>query len=190
MGMESIPHVHGCRECLSLSFLCNNVSRGPDNPCDISRRQVNATYAGFTNTPDYNPTSSDVTSSTRPQKVNSYYIHPPNLLSNLTSDVVTVILLVQSIDLLWFCPCDVACSHSNACPWLLCSEFVIVFLQILVLGGSGFVGTEVCKAAILQGISVVSLSRSGRPSSSAPWADRVTWVAGKPVVIQSLKSWF
>ncbi|XP_024363118.1 uncharacterized protein At1g32220, chloroplastic [Physcomitrium patens] len=88
-----------------LQWTCNNW------------RQVNATYAGFTNTPDYNPTSSDVTSSTRPQK-------------------------------------------------------------ILVLGGSGFVGTEVCKAAILQGISVVSLSRSGRPSSSAPWADRVTWVAG------------
>ncbi|KAG0553593.1 hypothetical protein KC19_12G023700 [Ceratodon purpureus] len=50
--------------------------------------------------------------------------------------------------------------------------------KILVLGGNGFVGTAVCKAAVLQGISVVSLSRSGRPMTRAPWADQVTWVAG------------
>lgn len=37
--------------------------------------------------------------------------------------------------------------------------FFFAVLQILVLGGSGFVGTAVCKAALAQGISVVSLSR-------------------------------
>lgn len=56
--------------------------------------------------------------------------------------------------------------------------FEVKAQKILVLGGNGFVGTAVCKAAVQQGISVVSLSRSGRPTTQAPWADRVTWVAG------------
>ncbi|KAM0827999.1 hypothetical protein ACQ4PT_067832 [Festuca glaucescens] len=50
--------------------------------------------------------------------------------------------------------------------------------KIVVLGGSGFVGSSICKAAVAKGIEVVSLSRSGRPSSSDPWADEVTWLAG------------
>ena len=49
-----------------------------------------------------------------------------------------------------------------------------------MLGGNGFVGTAVCKAAVRKNISVVSLSRSGRPKTQAPWADQVSWVAGKP----------
>ncbi|KAH7668717.1 putative oxidoreductase protein [Dioscorea alata] len=50
--------------------------------------------------------------------------------------------------------------------------------KIVVLGGSGFVGTAICKAAVSKGIEVVSLSRSGRPSYSDSWVDQVTWVAG------------
>lgn len=50
--------------------------------------------------------------------------------------------------------------------------------KIVVLGGSGFVGTAICKAAVAKGIEVVSFSRSGRPSSYDPWADEVTWLAG------------
>ncbi|CAN0910191.1 Uncharacterized protein At1g32220, chloroplastic [Linum grandiflorum] len=50
--------------------------------------------------------------------------------------------------------------------------------KIVVLGGSGFVGSAICKAAVEKGIEVVSLSRSGRPSLSAPWADQVTWLPG------------
>ncbi|KAK3144874.1 hypothetical protein QOZ80_4AG0319010 [Eleusine coracana subsp. coracana] len=50
--------------------------------------------------------------------------------------------------------------------------------KIVVLGGSGFVGSAICKAAVSKGIEVVSLSRSGRPSYSDPWVDQVTWVAG------------
>lgn len=42
---------------------------------------------------------------------------------------------------------------------LIAQTFFFAVLQILVLGGSGFVGTAVCKAALAQGISVVSLSR-------------------------------
>ncbi|KAM0934496.1 putative NAD-dependent epimerase/dehydratase, NAD(P)-binding domain superfamily [Dioscorea sansibarensis] len=54
---------------------------------------------------------------------------------------------------------------------------------IVVLGGSGFVGTAICKAAVSKGIKVVSLSRSGRPSYSDSWVDQVTWVAGVPKFI-------
>ncbi|PUZ46986.1 hypothetical protein GQ55_7G126900 [Panicum hallii var. hallii] len=50
--------------------------------------------------------------------------------------------------------------------------------KIVVLGGSGFVGSAICKAAVSKGIEVVSLSRSGRPSYSDPWVDQVNWLAG------------
>ncbi|KAI5084236.1 hypothetical protein GOP47_0000405 [Adiantum capillus-veneris] len=50
--------------------------------------------------------------------------------------------------------------------------------KIVVLGGSGFVGSAVCKAAVGQGIDVVSLSRSGRPSYNDAWVDQVVWIAG------------
>ncbi|EPS65675.1 hypothetical protein M569_09100, partial [Genlisea aurea] len=51
--------------------------------------------------------------------------------------------------------------------------------RIVVLGGSGFVGSAICKAAVSKGIDVVSLSRSGRPSGSDSWLDQVTWLKGK-----------
>ncbi|XP_020114488.1 uncharacterized protein At1g32220, chloroplastic [Ananas comosus] len=50
--------------------------------------------------------------------------------------------------------------------------------KIVVLGGSGFVGSSICKAAVSKGIEVVSLSRSGKPSYTDPWVDQVTWLAG------------
>lgn len=50
--------------------------------------------------------------------------------------------------------------------------------RIVVLGGTGFVGTAICKAAVSKGIEVVSVSRLGRPSYSDPWTDQVTWMAG------------
>ncbi|CAN1748864.1 Uncharacterized protein At1g32220, chloroplastic, partial [Linum perenne] len=54
--------------------------------------------------------------------------------------------------------------------------------KIVVLGGSGFVGSAICKAAVEKGIEVVSLSRSGRPSLNAPWVDQVTWV---PAIVRN-----
>ncbi|XP_073133822.1 uncharacterized protein At1g32220, chloroplastic isoform X2 [Henckelia pumila] len=50
--------------------------------------------------------------------------------------------------------------------------------KIVVLGGSGFVGSAVCRAAISKGIEVISVSRSGRPSYSGSWVDQVSWVTG------------
>ncbi|KAM7525468.1 hypothetical protein LguiA_015370 [Lonicera macranthoides] len=50
--------------------------------------------------------------------------------------------------------------------------------RVVVLGGSGFVGSAICKAAVSNGIEVISLSRSGRPSYSSPWVDQVTWMTG------------
>ncbi|XP_047314497.1 uncharacterized protein At1g32220, chloroplastic-like [Impatiens glandulifera] len=50
--------------------------------------------------------------------------------------------------------------------------------RIVVLGGSGFVGSAICKAAVSKGIDVVSLSRSGRPSNSGTWVDQVNWISG------------
>ncbi|CAA7403850.1 unnamed protein product [Spirodela intermedia] len=50
--------------------------------------------------------------------------------------------------------------------------------RIVVLGGNGFVGSAICKAAISKGIEVVSVSRSGKASYSDSWVDQVTWVVG------------
>eukprot|EP00262_Sarcandra_glabra_P001833 TRINITY_DN11_c0_g1_i1.p1 TRINITY_DN11_c0_g1~~TRINITY_DN11_c0_g1_i1.p1 ORF type:complete len:303 (-),score=53.03 TRINITY_DN11_c0_g1_i1:299-1207(-) len=50
--------------------------------------------------------------------------------------------------------------------------------RVIVLGGSGFVGSAICKAAVSRGIEAVSLSRSGRPSYSGAWVDQVTWITG------------
>ncbi|XP_057467495.1 uncharacterized protein At1g32220, chloroplastic [Actinidia eriantha] len=50
--------------------------------------------------------------------------------------------------------------------------------RVVVLGGSGFVGSAICKAAVSEGIEVISLSRSGRPSYSSSWIDQVTWTSG------------
>ncbi|XP_017697094.2 uncharacterized protein At1g32220, chloroplastic isoform X2 [Phoenix dactylifera] len=59
--------------------------------------------------------------------------------------------------------------------------------KLLVLGGSGFVGSHVCKEALEQGLSVSSLSRSGRSSIRESWADKVAWHQGNLLVPDSLK---
>lgn len=50
--------------------------------------------------------------------------------------------------------------------------------KLVVLGGSGFVGSAICKAAVSKGIEVASLSRSGRPRLSESWVDQVNWIPG------------
>lgn len=49
---------------------------------------------------------------------------------------------------------------------------------IFVVGGNGFVGCAVCKAAVARGVRVASLSRSGRPSHNEAWMDSVEWRVG------------
>lgn len=50
--------------------------------------------------------------------------------------------------------------------------------RLLVFGGSGFIGSQVCRIAVEQGHDVISVSRHGRPADAEPaWADRVEWVA-------------
>ncbi|XP_054808254.1 uncharacterized protein At1g32220, chloroplastic [Prosopis cineraria] len=50
--------------------------------------------------------------------------------------------------------------------------------RVVVLGGSGFVGSAICKAAASKGMEVISLSRSGRPTYPGSWVDQVTWISG------------
>ncbi|KAK3375240.1 hypothetical protein B0H63DRAFT_272719 [Podospora didyma] len=55
--------------------------------------------------------------------------------------------------------------------------------KIVVCGGTGFLGSRICRAAVSRGWDVTSLSRSGEPrwesvtSSSSPpvWANQVSW---------------
>ena len=49
--------------------------------------------------------------------------------------------------------------------------------SLLVVGGSGFIGREVCRLAVRDGHDVRSVSRRGRPDVDAPWADRVSWTS-------------
>lgn len=61
--------------------------------------------------------------------------------------------------------------------------------SLLVCGGSGFLGSRICKLAVARNWTVTSLSRSGEPSAWADsppgggsgrpdWADRVAWLKG------------
>lgn len=59
--------------------------------------------------------------------------------------------------------------------------------KLLVLGGNGFVGSHVCKEALEQGLSVSSLSRSGRSTIKDSWAEKVVWNQGNLLVPDSLK---
>lgn len=50
--------------------------------------------------------------------------------------------------------------------------------KLLVLGGTGFIGSQVARIATEEGHEVVAVARSGRPAGTAPWIDRVEWVRG------------
>lgn len=59
--------------------------------------------------------------------------------------------------------------------------------KLLVLGGNGFVGSHVCKEALDRGLSVSSLSRSGRSSIKDSWANKVEWRQGNLLTPESFK---
>lgn len=49
--------------------------------------------------------------------------------------------------------------------------------QVVVFGGNGFVGQNVCQAALRLGAEVVSVNRSGAPAGKAKeWKEKVRWV--------------
>ncbi|EPQ58023.1 NAD P-binding protein [Gloeophyllum trabeum ATCC 11539] len=55
--------------------------------------------------------------------------------------------------------------------------------KILVVGGNGFIGSAVCKAALARGLQVTSVSSSGRPyrtpkGHTPAWASKVDWQKG------------
>lgn len=58
--------------------------------------------------------------------------------------------------------------------------------KLLVLGGNGFVGSHVCKEALDRGLTVASLSRTGRSSIQDSWANSVIWHQGN---LFSTDSW-
>ena len=48
---------------------------------------------------------------------------------------------------------------------------------LLVVGGSGFIGRDVCRFAVRDDHEVRSVSRSGRPDIDEAWADAVSWTS-------------
>ncbi len=48
--------------------------------------------------------------------------------------------------------------------------------KLLVTGGNGFIGGEVCKVALQRGCEVIGVARSGGPDLDEPWVKEVTWV--------------
>ena len=50
--------------------------------------------------------------------------------------------------------------------------------RLIVTGGDGFVGRNVCRIAVAQGHEVVSIARAGRGDVEGEWADSVEWVQG------------
>ncbi|KAK9273261.1 hypothetical protein L1049_018068 [Liquidambar formosana] len=62
--------------------------------------------------------------------------------------------------------------------------------KLLVLGGNGFVGSHICREALEHGLSVASLSRSGRSSLHDSWANNVIWHQGNLLSPDSWKEAF
>lgn len=50
--------------------------------------------------------------------------------------------------------------------------------RIVVFGGNGYVGSQVCRAALALGLEVTSVNRSGCPSGKEEWIRKVQWVQG------------
>jgi nucleoside-diphosphate-sugar epimerase len=48
--------------------------------------------------------------------------------------------------------------------------------KVCVLGGSGFLGAEICRLIVAMGHRATSVSRSGRPAVDQPWVEGVEWV--------------
>lgn len=62
--------------------------------------------------------------------------------------------------------------------------------KILVIGGNGFLGSAVCKAALARGMQVTSISSSGTPYTtpkghSPAWTSKVEWQAGDALELSS-----
>ncbi|KDO21181.1 hypothetical protein SPRG_11040 [Saprolegnia parasitica CBS 223.65] len=51
---------------------------------------------------------------------------------------------------------------------------------LLVVGGNGFVGSNILQRAVAKGIEVRSLNRSGKPTwgDQVPWVEKVEWIQG------------
>lgn len=50
--------------------------------------------------------------------------------------------------------------------------------SLLIVGGTGFVGSAAARYAISQGVKVMSLSPSGAPKQEAEWTKHVTYIKG------------
>lgn len=50
--------------------------------------------------------------------------------------------------------------------------------KLIVFGGSGFIGQEICRLGRALGHEIVSISRSGRPALDEPWVQGIEWVEG------------
>jgi len=61
--------------------------------------------------------------------------------------------------------------------------------RLLVLGGNGFVGREVCRLAVQRGWKVTSLSRRGQnPEPNDEYLAAVSWVAGDATELDTVKT--
>lgn len=64
---------------------------------------------------------------------------------------------------------------------------------VIVIGGNGYVGSRMCEQAILSGMNVVSISRSGACPGwlkSSDWAQKVKWSKGDALDIDSMRPYF
>ena len=61
--------------------------------------------------------------------------------------------------------------------------------KLLVIGGNGYVGREVCKNAVQLGYAVTSLSRRGEcPDANDPFLSQVDWRAGNALDKPTIKA--
>lgn len=63
--------------------------------------------------------------------------------------------------------------HKQLIPFNTC-----VVIKVVVIGGSGYVGRQICQQAVVRGHFVTSVNLRGKPAAleNEEWADKVTWL--------------
>ena len=64
---------------------------------------------------------------------------------------------------------------------------------LIVVGGTGFVGTVMCREGVLNGFNVISISRGGKQPqwlNDYEWANQVSWCKGNALNPKSLEPYF
>lgn len=82
------------------------------------------------------------------------------------------------------CRCNVPVDAAPPAHSSTSSIYVRLVAKLVVPGGNGFIGTEICRIAVQHGHDVAAFGRTGRPALTParhPWIEEVDWRAANVI---------